>query len=202
LNNIENQRIKDTYDNVAAIYDAVDWLIPTSWRRRATSLAYGQVLEVGIGTGLNLPFYSERCQEIFGIDVSPRMLSRASERAPLCRGAVKLEVMDVQDLPLDSGSFDCVLAAFVFCTVPDPAKGLQECYRVLKPGGKLILLEHMGSDKKMLRWAMDRLNPFAVKFMGDHINRKTVDLVIAAGFRGQKAENLFGDIVRLIVAER
>lgn len=202
MDNVANQKIKSKYDNIASVYNAVDWFISDEWRRKATRLAYGRVLEVGIGTGLNLPFYPDCCREIFGIDISPRMLGHAGERASLCQVPVKLEVMDVQDLPLDSDSFDCVLAAFVFCTVPDPFKGLRECHRVLKPGGKLILLEHMGSENKLLHQLMDWLNPVTVTIMGDHINRNTVDMVATIGFRMQVVENLLGDVVRLIVAER
>ena len=197
----ENRRVKAQYDKAAQIYDVVDWLIPGTWRRKATGLAYGRVLEVGVGTGLNLPYYSEHCQEILGIDVSPLMLEQATKRVPYCKAAVRLEVMDVQELPLDSGSFDCVLVAFVFCTVPDPVQGLRECCRVLKSGGRLILLEHMGSDKRLLRRFMDGLSPFVVSFMGDHINRRTAESVAAAGFGAQTEENLFGDVVRLIAAE-
>ena len=73
----ENERVKTKYDNIAGIYGVVDLLIPDAWRRRATSFAYDRVLEVGVGTGLNLPYYSDHCQEIIGIDVSSRMLDRA-----------------------------------------------------------------------------------------------------------------------------
>ena len=186
----ENERVKTQYDNIAGIYDVVDLLIPDAWRRRATGFAYGRVLEVGVGTGLNLPYYLKHCQEILGIDVSPRMLDRAREKAAQWKTPVKLEMMDIQDLPLSSGSFDCLIATFVFCTVPDPVKGLKECYRVLKPGGRLILLEHMGSDKKVLRRLMNWLNPIAVMLLGDHINRNTADLVTVAGFRTQIEEHL------------
>lgn len=198
----ENERVKTKYDNIAGIYGVVDLLIPDAWRRRATSFAYDRVLEVGVGTGLNLPYYSDHCQEIIGIDVSSRMLDRAREKAAQCKTPVKLEVMDVQDLRLPSGSFDCLVATFVFCTVPDPIKGLKECYRVLRPGGRLILLEHMGSDKKVLRRLMNWLNPIAVMLLGDHINRNTADLVTGARFGTQIMEYLLWDIVRVIVAER
>ena len=202
MNSLETQRIRDQYDNIAGVYDAVDWFIPSSWRSKATAFAYGSVLEVGVGTGLNLPLYTDRCQEIFGIDLSPRMLGRARERAKQCPAPVKLEVLDIQELPLAPGSFDCVLVAFVFCTVPDPVQGLKECLRVLKPGGKLILLEHMGSEKKWLQGLLNWLNPLVIRFFGDNINRKTVDFVTEAGFRTQTVENLFGDVVRLVVAQR
>jgi ubiquinone/menaquinone biosynthesis C-methylase UbiE len=202
LDKSENQKIKEQYDNIANRYDAVDWFIPDSWRKKATGLAYGHILEVGVGTGLNLPFYSDRGQKILGIDLSPRMLEHAAERALHCKAEVELAVMDVQDLPIESGSFDCVLVSFVLCTVPDPAQALRECHRVLQSGGRLILLEHMGSDNSILQKIMDWVNPLTVKLIGDHINRQTVGLVVSAGFKPMSVENLFGDVVRLIVAER
>ena len=198
----DNQRIREQYDRIANRYDAVDWIIPAAWRKQAAGLSYGRVLEVGVGTGLNLPYYPERCQEIVGIDLSQGMLVRAEEKAKHGKMPVRLAVMDVQDLPLQSASFDCVLVAFVFCTVPDPEQGLRECFRVLKPGGRLILLEHMGSDKPWLRKIMNWLNPLTVRLMGDHINRRTAFLVAEAGFLPESAENFFSDIVRLIVARR
>lgn len=191
---------KIKYDDIAGKYDVVDLVIPSKWRHRAASLTYGRVLEVGIGTGLNIPFYPNHCQEIIGIDVSAPMLGQAAERVPLSKVPVKLQAMDVQNLLLPAGSFDCVLATFVFCTVPDPFQGLRECHRVLKPGGNLVLLEHMGSENRQLRQVMNWLNPLTVRLLGDHINRDTVKLVAAAGFRTQIVENLFGDVVRLVVA--
>lgn len=202
MKDAENLVIAEKYDRMASVYDIVDLFIPSSWRRQAAGQACGQVLEVGVGTGLNLPFYTDCCTGILGIDISAGMLAKARERALLCREPVRLGVMDVQALPLDSASFDGVLSAFVFCTVPEPAVGLRECYRVLKPGGKLILLEHMGSENRFFRPFMDLLNPFAVRLMGDHINRDTVNEVAAAGFKVKTVQNLLGDIVRLVVAEK
>ena len=198
----ENQRIKQQYARIAASYDLVDRLIPRSWRIKATQLSYGRVLEAGVGTGLNLPYYTDRCQKIFGIDLSLPMLEQAALRVPQCKVPVILTEMDIQALDLASSSFDCVLVSFVFCTVADPLQGLRECLRVLRPGGRLILLEHMASDHSWLRGAMDRLNPITVHLLGDHINRKTVITVSTAGFQIESSENLFGDVVRLIVATR
>lgn len=202
MNDAASKEIAETYNRIAGSYDAVDRLIPAGWRRQATGRTFGRVLEVGIGTGLNLPFYTDRCRELLGIDLSAGMLARAEARALRVRLPVRLETMDVQALSLPADSFDCVLATFVFCTVPRPLAGLQECFRVLKSGGRLILLEHMGSANKLLRPLMDWLNPLTVRLLGDHINRDTVDTAVAAGFRLTEVKNLFGDIVRLAVAEK
>ena len=200
MKNTDHKDIASQYNRIASVYDRATWFIPSSWRRQAVGLARGEVLEVGVGTGRNLPYYGDDCRGVLGIDVSAGMLAGARERASSCRAPVKLAVMDVQALPLDEAGFDCVLAAFVFCTVPEPAAGLRECYRVLKPGGRLILLEHMGSDNKLIRHLMDWLNPLTVRLMDDHINRATVKEAVRAGFKVERVHNLFGDIVRLVVA--
>lgn len=198
----ENKPVQDNYKRIAHVYDASVRIIPRCWRLRATSLTYGRVLEVGIGTGINLALYPPACTGVVGIDVSPAMLAQAREKAPPHFGSVELAEMDVQELRFASESFDCVLATFVFCTVPDPLRGLQECRRVLNNAGRLVLLEHTGSDQACLSWLMDKVNPLTVRFLGDHINRDTVKTVKEAGFEKVTVEKLWGDIIRLIVAER
>lgn len=190
------------YDNIAGGYDLIDYLIPDDWRRKATSLASGRVLEVGVGTGLNLPFYPESCNEIVGIDISAAMLAKAREKASNAKLPVMLAVMNVQEMTLSAESFDCVVATFVFCSVSDPLAGLTECRRLLKPGGRLILLEHMASDNRVLGQLLNWLNPLTVSLLDDHVNRQTVALAAAAGFRICAVENMLGDIVRLVVAEK
>ncbi len=190
------------YDHIADNYDVLDYIIPHAWRRQATSFAYGRVLEVGVGTGLNLPFYPHCCQEFVGIDISEQMLAQARKKALQAKFPVTLEVMNVQAMDLDGQSFDCVIATFVFCSVSDPVAGLRECHRLLKPGGRLILLEHMASDNKVLSQLLNWLNPLTVMLLGDHVNRQTTRIVIAAGFQLRLVENVWGDIVRLIIAEK
>ena len=198
----EMQKNVNKFDKIAGSYNLVDHIIPTKWRQKATALAYGRVLEAGIGPGLNIPFYTESCTEIVGIDVSPRMLEQAKEKAAHSAVPIKLEIMDVQNLSLPSASFDCVVATFVFCSVPDPCQGLRECYRVLKPGGRFILLEHMDSENKLAHGLLHLLDPITVRRLGDHLTRRTVDSVISASFQVKSVEKLFGDVVRLIVAEK
>lgn len=201
VDNTKNRNIKSKYDNIAGSYDLIDRIIPSVWRREATGFAYGRVLEVGVGTGLNLPFYPESCQEILGIDISKRMLDKARSKASDTKLPIRLELMDVLELPIDSDSYDCVLAAFVFCSVTNPVQGLKECRRVLKPGGRLILMEHMASDNRVLSALLNWFNPLTVRLLGDHINRKTVYLAANAGFRICETKNLFADLVRLVIAE-
>lgn len=203
MNDLKNLSIQNKYDKMSRSYDAViDRLVPGAWRQRIVDFAYGSVLEVGVGTGLNLSYYSTDCQEIMGVDLSCEMLRRASEKKSLCKAPVHLKMMDIQNMSLESERFDCVLASFVFCNVPDPEQALLECHRVLKPGGRLILLEHMSSDKIILKHLMNWLDPLTMMLLGDHINRKTLSLVDTAGFRTEIVKNLLVDIVRLIVAER
>jgi ubiquinone/menaquinone biosynthesis C-methylase UbiE len=194
-----SQEIEQRYDRIANGYDNVNLFIPNRWRRNAVGIASGCVLEVGVGTGLNFSYYTTACSEIHGIDLSGNMLRKAAERALSIKIPVLLESMDVQNLRFDDERFDTVVATFVFCTVPDPASGLAECFRVLKPGGRLILLEHVGSRHRCLKKIMDGFNPAAVSFMGDHITRDTATEVAHAGFSLHFVENLFLDVVQIIV---
>lgn len=198
----DSSTVKRNYNRIASVYDVVDLLIPHAWRRKAVGQVAGRVLEVGVGSGLNLPLYPGTCTEIVGVDISPRMLDKAKSRAAHCAAPVTLYEMDAQELRFPDHSFDTVLATCVFCTVPDPLKGLREMNRVCKPDGKLVLVEHMRSEKSWLGKIMDWLNPLTVALLGDHINRHTVDNVQKAGFKIIQVENLSGDIVKLVIGKR
>lgn len=194
--------VRKNYNKIAFIYDVVDILIPHSWRLQAVKLAKGKTLEVGVGSGLNLPLYPSSCSEVIGIDISPRMLDKAKQRVSQCPVPVSLYEMDAQLLEFPDESFDTVLATCVFCTVPDPVRGLSEMRRVCKTGGSIVLVEHMRSRKAWLGKIMDWLNPVAVSLLGDHINRHTVENVKKAGIHVVEVADLSGDVVRLIVGRK
>jgi len=161
-------------------------------------VAKGRVLEVGAGTGKNLPYYPERAL-VVASDLSPGMLARAVEKAGDRSRAVRFVVTDAEDLAFRDGSFDTVLATCVFCTVPDPVRGLREARRVLKDGGEVVLLEHM-RPKGFLGKLFDLLDPIASRLMGPHINRRTLDNIRRAGLVVVEERHVFSDWIKVIVA--
>lgn len=157
----------------------------------------GRVLEVGAGTGKNLRHYGDDAA-IVASDLSPGMLGRLRARAS-ASGASRLVAGDVEDLPFRAGAFDAVVASCVFCSVPDPMRGLREIRRVLRDGGQLRLLEHVRPPGLRGR-LFDLLDPLATRLMGPHINRTTVESVRRAGFAILRETDLFSDWVKAIVA--
>lgn len=180
----EQDAVTRVYDRTARWYDAqtapMEWLGGTRRRRRVLSRARGQVLEVGIGTGLNLDCYAPDVQ-LTGIDISERMLDRARRRADRLHRDVTLRQADVRRMDFADASFDAVTGACVFCSVADPVAGLREVARVVKPNGEVLLLEHVRPTNPVLGWLADRLSPLTRRLMGPDINRRTEDNVRAAG---------------------
>ncbi|MFQ5459134.1 MAG: class I SAM-dependent methyltransferase, partial [Myxococcota bacterium] len=144
--------------------------------------ANGRVLEVGVGSGLNFPYY-EQATELVGIDPDAHLLKKAGRRARKCSFPVHLEAGDAENLPFPDASFDTVVATLVFCSVPDAVRGLREMRRVLKPGGRLRLLEHVRSEKPRTARFQDFITPAWRRISGGcHMNRDTVARVREAGF--------------------
>ena len=192
------------YNRIAPVYDLMEGLVERSryskWRELLWSKVEGNsILEVGVGTGKNFPYYPAHA-EITAIDFSEKMLSRAMMRADKQKVKVNLQQMDVQNLEFADNTFDTVVATFVFCSVPDPVKGLREIERVCKPGGKAVLLEHVLSANRLLGVIMNLLNPLVLRLMGPNINRKTVDNVANSGLRVEKVTDLAAGIFKLIEA--
>jgi len=197
--------IRKRYNRLAFIYNfleaPLEYFRFASWRKRLKDNITGnRVLEVGVGTGKNLPYYLREI-EITAIDFSPGMLKRARNKASAEDVRVALIEMDVQQLDFPDNYFDTVFATFVFCSVPDPVAGLKELKRVCKPEGKLLLLEHMRPGNVILGFIFDVLNPFVVRMMGANINRRTLENILKAGWKIRVKEKLSSDIVWWIEAE-
>ena len=157
-----------------------------------------KLLEAGVGTGKNIAYYPPDV-EAYAIDFSKKMLEEARHRAEKLEADVQLTEMDIQNLDFADNYFDLIVTSCVFCSVPDPVEGLQELKRVIKPEGKIIMLEHMRSNKEPLGYLMDGLNWVSLLTWGANINRQTMKNIKQAGLKVVKEENLMLDIVKEIV---
>ncbi|MFQ5855046.1 MAG: class I SAM-dependent methyltransferase [Anaerolineae bacterium] len=201
----ETAATRARYDRIAPFYDAMEWFTERSafqkWRQGLWSrVPAGRVLEVGVGTGKNMPYYPAGAQ-VTAIDLSERMLASARRQAEALGLDVDLRPMDAQHLAFPDDAFDAVVATFVFCSVPDPVQGLRELGRVTRPDGDIWLLEHVRVDKPVIGPVMDALNPSVVRVTGANINRRTVENVQRAGLELVEVENLRGELVKLIHAQ-
>ena len=129
------------------------------------------------------------------------MLNKARNKAIKLKKNIKVIQMDVQNLEFPDNTFECIFTTCVFCSVPDPVKGLSEIRRVCKPNGRIIMIEHVRSENRIIGSLMDFLNPIIVNLYGANINRRTVNNVMLAGFTDILVTNLFGDIVKKIEIE-
>ncbi len=202
----ETATVQHRYDRQAARYDfteaPMELLVMGRGRRRLWEQipAGSNVLEVGVGTGKNLRWHPPDVS-VTAVDFSPKMLERATRRARETGVPAELALMDAQGLAFAADSFDVAVATCVFCSVPDPALGLREVRRVLKPSGRLLLLEHVRSGLPVVGRTMDLLNPVTVRMGGVNINRDTLANVQRAGFRLGEVHDLLLDIFKLIIAE-
>lgn len=202
------------YDLIAPLYDLLEGTMERArygaWRaalwetvRREAGGGTVRVLELGVGTGKNIPYYPEAAH-VTAVDLSAAMLSRARDVARRHPHAqVELHEMDVQRLDFPDITFDLVVATFVFCSVPDPVRGLKEALRVTRPGGRLLLLEHMIATTPALARLMTWLDPFFHWLTGVHVARHTVENVWRSGWIIDRVTSLSqGDIFRHIEARR
>jgi ubiquinone/menaquinone biosynthesis C-methylase UbiE len=161
----------------------------TEYRRRVLSEAEGRVLEIGVGSGLNFPFYASTTPQAIGLDPSPRLLSMADRARSGARCRVELLEGSAEAIPLEDRSVDTVVATWTLCSVPNVARALAEIRRVLSPSGRLLFVEHGRSPDASVRQWQDRLTPFWRRVAGGcHLNRPVSELIEDAGFRIERLQ--------------
>ena len=202
----DNDRVRRQYDRTAARYDDLisfaERMLFGGGREWICSRAHGEVLEVAAGTGRNLPFYGDDVR-LTAVELSPAMLEIARRRAAtLGREADLLRVGDAQDLPFPEASFDAVVCTLGLCTIPSPEMAVREAARVLRPGGRLLLLEHVRSPVLPVRILQTLLNPITVLTESDHLLREPLPSVREAGLVVEALERSKWGIVERLAARK
>lgn len=193
------------YDRIAWLYDLSDWshelfryrkLRPILW-----SYAKGRTLDVGVGSGLNMPYYPKGI-EVVGVDASLGMLSKARKRAQRLSLSVELVPSDGLTLPFPDASFDSVISSFLFCVIPNEIqlRILSEVRRVLRPGGRLALMEFVYSHNPWRRFWMKVTAPYVHWLYRAGFDRRTEEFLREGGWRIEEDRFLWKDVIRLIVA--
>ena len=201
----DTERVRRRYDAMAARYDRLiapfERLLFEGGRGWVCSQARGEVLEIAIGTGRNLPFYPEDVR-LTGIELSPKMLDIARRRArELGRGA-DLRPGDAQDLPFGNASFDTVVCTLGLCTIPDDRRAVAEMKRVLRPGGRLLLLDHVRAASRLGRAVQRVLEVVMNRLGGEHLLRRPLEHVRAEGFRIEEQERYKLGIIERLAARK
>ena len=201
----ETQRVLRLYEKEANKYDRqmrfFDRLLFAGGREWVCQQAAGQVLEIGIGTGRNLPHYRHDVR-LTGVELSPAMLEVARARARELGREVELRVGNAQALDFPDEAFDTVVCTLALCTIPDDRAAVAEVRRVLSPGGRFLLLEHVRSPLLPVRLAQRLLDPLAVRFEADHLLREPLEHLRAEGFEVESLERSKLGIVERLAARK
>jgi ubiquinone/menaquinone biosynthesis C-methylase UbiE len=195
----------DRYERIAPLYDLLDLPFERGRYRKLRPLLFeglsGRILDAGIGTGRNIPYYPPAAS-VVGIDQSPAMLALAERRRAKLGASVDLRRMDVTRLDLPDSSFDAAVATFLFCVLPDDLQepALRELGRVVKPGGPIRLLEYVRPTGKLRRAIARMWEPWMAWAYGAGFDRDTERRIPASGLSVRESRFVVGDLVKLIEA--
>ena len=196
------ERVREIYDRQAANYDAVGGAGRLeTMRAKLFSQARGEVLELGVGTGATFAHYGENLLGLTGLDLSEKMLEKAQARADALPFPVELWQTDFQRIPFGDGSFDTVSSSLGLCGIPDPALLFSEIRRVLRPGGRLLALEHVRPPNAILGLGADAIDPVWDRIVGCHANRQTLRLLEQSGFKLRILERQLLGVLVSVIAE-
>jgi len=197
------EEVRRKYEGFASKYDRWEgigeFLLIGRLRKKLLRRVHGNVLDVGIGTGKNLRYYSRRCS-ITGIDYSLAMLAVAEKRAEELGRKARLIEGDAERLPFKKGEFDCVVDTLGLCTYPNPVKALKEMKRVCKKEGRIFLLEHGRSSNGVLRWIQEKVRKKQLERLGCHVERDIAKSVKQAGLEIMSVKRRFFGVFYIIEA--
>jgi ubiquinone/menaquinone biosynthesis C-methylase UbiE len=201
----ETERVLRLYEKEAPKYDRqmrfFEWLLFGNGREWVCSQAEGEVLEIAVGTGRNLPYYPDGVR-LSGVELSPAMLEIARTRARELGREIDLRVGDAQALEFPDESFDSVVCTLSLCTIPDDRAAVAEVRRVLRPGGRFLLLEHVRSPLLPICTAERLLEPLMLRFEADHLTREPLEHLHAEGFAIERLERSKLGIVERVAARK
>lgn len=202
----QNERLRAIWRKDAPRYDKMMGfferrVLGTGHREWVCSRATGEVLEVAVGTGLNLPLYAPDVK-LSATDLSPEMLALAHRRASDLGRDVELREADAHALPFENESFDSVVCTYALCNIPDDRLAIHEMKRVLRPGGRLLLLDHVRSAVKLVFWGQRAWEKLMFRRDGDHQTRRPLEHVIAQGFEIQERDRFRWGVVERVHARK
>jgi ubiquinone/menaquinone biosynthesis C-methylase UbiE len=191
-------RMAPRYDRWIGVWERSFFADTRGW---IGSRAGGRVLEVAVGTGLNLAHYPPEA-EVTGIDFSPPMLAIARKRAAELGRHAELHTGSAEFLAFPDASFDTVVCTFSLCAIPDDRRAVAEMVRVLRPGGRLLLADHIVADNPLVRAAQRVIECYSVPRHGEHFRRRPFELVLAAGLRVPERDRFAYGVVERLAATK
>ena len=201
----KKERIRRLYEQEAPIYDramrVAERVLLGGAREWVGTRAQGEVLEIAVGTGRNVPYYAANVR-LTGIDLSPAMLDLAKSRAASLGRNADFRLGDAEQLEFGDKSFDTVVCTYSLCTIPNDGQAVSEMWRVLRAGGTLLLAEHVRSPIGVVRTCQRVLEPLAVRFAADHLLREPLDHVLAQGFVVEELVRRKLGLIELLAASK